>query len=104
MDWSELVQDGDSVVGSCEQGNEPLGFIEGRESDPLCNYQHLKKDSASCSWFFIRERTPGTHWIGGWMGLKAGVDTEARRKMLCLCWGSNPGHPVVQSVLRHCTD
>jgi hypothetical protein len=26
------------------------------------------------------ERTPGTHWTGGWVGLRAGLDTEARGK------------------------
>jgi hypothetical protein len=25
-----------------------------------------------------REITPVTHWIGGWVGLRAGLDTEAR--------------------------
>jgi hypothetical protein len=29
--------------------------------------------------------TPGTHWTGGWVGLRAG-DTEATGKILCLCW------------------
>jgi hypothetical protein len=23
------------------------------------------------------DRTPGTHWIGDWVGLRAGLDTEA---------------------------
>jgi hypothetical protein len=36
------------------------------------------------------ERTPGTHWIGGWVDPRAGLDAEARRKIICLCWGSNP--------------
>jgi hypothetical protein len=40
------------------------------------------------------ERTSGTHLTGGWVGPRAGLDTEARRKILCLCRGSNPGHPV----------
>jgi hypothetical protein len=35
------------------------------------------------------ERTPGTHWIGGWVGLRAGLDAGARRKILCPCRGSN---------------
>jgi hypothetical protein len=26
------------------------------------------------------EMTPGTHWIGGWVGLKAGLDAEVRGK------------------------
>jgi hypothetical protein len=38
--------------------------------------------------------TPGTHWIGGWMGLTAGLDTEAWGRILCLCRVSNPGRPV----------
>jgi hypothetical protein len=27
------------------------------------------------------ERTPGTHWTGGWVGSRAGLDTEARGKI-----------------------
>jgi hypothetical protein len=33
--------------------------------------------------------TPGTHWIGGWVGLGDGLDEGARRKILCPCRGSN---------------
>jgi hypothetical protein len=33
------------------------------------------------------ERTPGTHWIGGWVGSRAGLDAGARRKILCPCPG-----------------
>jgi hypothetical protein len=40
------------------------------------------------------ERSPDTHWIGGWVGFSAGLDTEARGKRLFLCRGSNPGCPV----------
>jgi hypothetical protein len=40
------------------------------------------------------ERSPDTHWIGGWVGFSAGLDTEARGKRLFLCRGSNPGRPV----------
>jgi hypothetical protein len=50
------------------------------------------------------ERTPGTHWTGGWVGPRAGLDTEARGKIFCLCQGSNPDRPVAQSVVRHYTD
>jgi hypothetical protein len=48
------------------------------------------------------DRTPATHCTGGWMGPRAGLDTEARRaiKMLCLCRGSSHDRPVVQSVVR----
>jgi hypothetical protein len=45
------------------------------------------------------ERTPGTHCIGGWVGPRAGLDAEARRKILCLCRGSNPGRPVRSQTL-----
>jgi hypothetical protein len=27
-----------------------------------------------------RGKDPGTHWTGGWIGLRAGLDTEARGK------------------------
>jgi hypothetical protein len=40
------------------------------------------------------KRTPSTHCIGGWVGLRAGLDTEAIGKILCLCRLSNPGNPV----------
>jgi hypothetical protein len=49
---------------------------------------------------YPRERTPGTHWIRGWLGLGFGLDTEATGKILFLC-----RHPApVQSVVRHYTD
>jgi hypothetical protein len=31
-----------------------------------------------------KERTPVTHWIGGWVGHRACQDTEATGKSLCL--------------------
>jgi hypothetical protein len=34
------------------------------------------------------KRTPGTHWIEGWVGPRAGLDAGVRRKILCLCRGS----------------
>jgi hypothetical protein len=49
------------------------------------------------------ERIPGTHCTGGWVGLRAGLDSEVRGKMLCLCQRSNLDCPVVQSVARHYT-
>jgi hypothetical protein len=50
------------------------------------------------------ERTPGTHCTGGWVGPRAGLDTEDRGKILCPRRGSNPDRPVVQPVVRHYTD
>jgi hypothetical protein len=47
------------------------------------------------------ERTHGTHCTGGWVGPRAGLDTEARGKIICPRRASNPDRPVVQSVVRH---
>jgi hypothetical protein len=46
-----------------------------------------------------REKDPGTLWAGGWVGLRAGLDTEARRKIICLCRGSNPGRLLCSQTL-----
>jgi hypothetical protein len=46
------------------------------------------------------ERTPGTHCTGGWGGPRAGLDTESRGDILCLCWGSNQARPVCSPTLR----
>jgi hypothetical protein len=45
------------------------------------------------------EKTPGTHCTGGWVGPRAGLDTEDRGKIFCLCRGSNPGFPVCSQAL-----
>jgi hypothetical protein len=30
------------------------------------------------------ERAPGTHWVGGWVGPRAGLDNVEKRKLLTL--------------------
>jgi hypothetical protein len=51
-------------------------------------------------YFIPGQRTPSTDWIGGWVGLTAGLDTEATVEL----------HPdgdqtlVVQSAVSHYTD
>jgi hypothetical protein len=50
-----------------------------------------------------RGRTPGIHCTGGWVGPRAGLDTEDRGKNPLILPGSNPDHPVVQSVVRRYT-
>jgi hypothetical protein len=35
------------------------------------------------------------------VGPRASLDTEATGKIPCLCRGSNPDRPIVQSVVRH---
>jgi hypothetical protein len=53
--------------------------------------------------FTFGERAPGIHCTGGWVGPRAGLDTEVRGKILCPSRGSNPNGPVVQPVVRHYT-
>jgi hypothetical protein len=50
------------------------------------------------------ERTPGAHCTGGWVGPRAGLDTEARENSFRICRESNLDRPVVQSVARHYAD
>jgi hypothetical protein len=39
---------------------------------------------------YPRGKDPGTHCTGDWVGPRAGLDTEARGKILCPRRGSNP--------------
>jgi hypothetical protein len=48
---------------------------------------------------YPRGKDPGTCWIGGWVGLRAGLDTEARGKILYLCRGWNPSRPVCSETI-----
>jgi hypothetical protein len=52
---------------------------------------------------YPRGKDPGTHCTGGWVGPRAGLDTEDRGKILYPRRGSNPDRPVVQPVVRHYT-
>jgi hypothetical protein len=53
---------------------------------------------------YPRERNPGTHCTGGWVGPRAVVDTEFRGKIPSLLPGIEPRSPRFQSVARHYTD
>jgi hypothetical protein len=53
------------------------------------------------SHFTPRETAPGTHWIGGWVGPRAGLDAVVKRKIPSPCQDSNPNHPAHSSVLYH---
>jgi hypothetical protein len=46
------------------------------------------------------EKDPQYPEIGGWVGLRFGLDTESKGKIFCLCRGSNPGHPVSSQTLH----
>jgi hypothetical protein len=41
----------------------------------------------------------GLRWRGGWVGLRAGLGTEAREQILCLCRSLNLGCPVCSLTL-----
>jgi hypothetical protein len=58
--------------------------------------------SASRPRFTPGETTPGTHWTRVWVGLRAGLDTEATGKNRLLLPGNepgSPGHPVRSQTL-----
>jgi hypothetical protein len=44
---------------------------------------------------------PVTHWTGGWVGPRAGLDAVVKRKILSPCRQSNP--PIIQPVTQRCT-
>jgi hypothetical protein len=48
--------------------------------------------------FTPRERAAGTHWIGGWVGPRAGLDAVVERKIPNPRQESNPRTPIVQPV------
>jgi hypothetical protein len=52
---------------------------------------------------YPRGKDTRTHWIGGCVGPRAGLDSEVRGKIICLCRGWNLDRPVVQPVDRHDT-
>jgi hypothetical protein len=54
--------------------------------------------------FTPRERAPGTHWIGGWVGPRAVLDEVAKRKIPSPLRESNRRNPIVQPVAQRYTD
>jgi hypothetical protein len=53
--------------------------------------------------FTPREKAPGTHWIGGWVDPRAGLDNMEKRKFLPYR-NSNSDLSVVQPVGSRYTD
>jgi hypothetical protein len=61
--------------------------------------------STSCPGCFTpRERAPGTDWIGGWVGPRAGPDMVSTRKSPSSHHDSNPDYPIAQPVVSCYTD
>jgi hypothetical protein len=54
--------------------------------------------------FTPRERTPGTHWIGGWVGSRAVLHAMVTRKIPSRRREPNPRTPIVQPVAQRYTD
>jgi hypothetical protein len=50
--------------------------------------------------FTPRERAPGTHWIGSWVGPRAVLDTVVKRRIPSPRRESNPRTPIVQPVAQ----
>jgi hypothetical protein len=49
-------------------------------------------------------KSPGTHWIGGWVGPRAVLDAVVKRKIPSPRRESNPRTPIIQSVSQRYTD
>jgi hypothetical protein len=47
----------------------------------------------------LGKEPPSIHWIGGWMGLRAGLDMVSKSKIPSPYWDSNPDHPIIQVIV-----
>jgi hypothetical protein len=54
--------------------------------------------------FTPRERAPGTHWIGGWVGPRAVLDAVVKRNIPSPSRESNLRTPIVQPIVQRYTD
>jgi hypothetical protein len=54
--------------------------------------------------FTPREKAPGTHWIGGWVGPRAVLGAVVKRKIPSPRRDSNPRTQIVQPVAQRYTD
>jgi hypothetical protein len=53
--------------------------------------------------FTPKERAPGTHWLGGWVGPRTVLDAVMKKKIPSPRWQSNPRTPIVQPVAQRYT-
>jgi hypothetical protein len=54
---------------------------------------------SSLSRFNRKKISPDTHWIGGWVGHRVGIDAVAKRRSPFPCRESDPGRPTCGSVV-----
>jgi hypothetical protein len=53
--------------------------------------------------FTPKERDPGAHWIGGWVGPRVVLDAMVKREILSSRQASNPRTPIIQPVAQRYT-
>jgi hypothetical protein len=58
-----------------------------------------QRPASSPDLFTPEERAPGTHWIGGCVGLRADLGPTKKRKISYFCRESNPGRPARSASL-----
>jgi hypothetical protein len=51
--------------------------------------------------FTPRDKAPGTHWIGGWVGPRASLDVAVKRKIPALTGTRTTTHPARSPALYH---
>jgi hypothetical protein len=54
--------------------------------------------------FTPTEKAHGTHWIGGWVGRRAGLEAVMKKKIPSPRRESNPRTPIIQPVAQRYTD
>jgi hypothetical protein len=85
--------------------------MEAQEREEVGSYSFMTSARVGSDWSVSRpgralppgKGPPGTRWTGDWVGPRAGLNTEARGKILSPLMGSNLDRPVLQSVVRHYT-
>jgi hypothetical protein len=50
--------------------------------------------------FYPWGESPGTLWIGGWLGSTDGLDAVGKKEIRCSCRESNPDYLAVQPVTK----
>jgi hypothetical protein len=95
--WRESPREGDHSEDRCVYERMGSEWILGRRAGDRCGVDSVSLGygpvAGSCGHgdelsgsapaaLYPPEMTPNTHWTGGWMGLRAGLDTEAKEKIL----------------------
>jgi hypothetical protein len=111
--FDRMVNTPASYSGGPQIQNEQSLIYKAKSCSTICHEGAWEERKYSSYLFSIsalggvsgqRHASAGTLCTGGWVGPRAGLDTEATGKILYLCRGSNLDRPVVQPVARHCTD